>query len=1199
MADFETLVRQAEALGLSGDALYDYVSKQQNIFREERTKERELQKLHIEAENQKVRLAHELEMTKIRANNNASITLVFSDDTVRPSLPVFHDSEDISLYLIRFERVADLLNIKKESYAVRLGSLLTGKAVDVYTSLSPEITKDYELLKKCLLDSFAKTPDSYRVDFRSAKIKPDIRMFLKEHNVSTLDEAARFADTWASAHGSYPKSNTCLHRGKRMVQTKQLVPEEAEQQSSYTVNFSFDDNSPRKFLTSGTINGSWVSTILRDSGCSCVVVAEQLLPDVDLTSCHWTRVSDYLGRVRDHNNPDAITGKSISSAVSDHVVTIPRTVSVAKTTNVTDEYVQAVETRSDKIKRVHPLVLPKLEPLNITHSEFVKLQSSCPSLSGIRCKGNAGETENMRDGSLYKYEVINSLIYRSCVNSRFRERVGKSSLVVPADCRKIILSLAHESPLAGHFSHRKTEIKVREQFYWPGMGADIKDYCRSCEKCQRMSSKGKIKPAPLQPIPIVTEPFSRVAIDIVGPLTPASSQGHKYILTLIDFATGFPDALPLKDIDSVSVAEALLVIFSRVGIPREILSDRGTQFTSKLMGELHKLLGIKPLFTTPYHPSCNVLRDLWENPNVNEDQRSTYQYVIELKDKLADCAKIAAQNADISSSRYRSYFDLKSQKRHFKKDEVTDVVNNALEPFQTVHMCLVEDDSGGMDELPLTTDGKVDSDKSSDLNYQNLSPDLSSQQKADIQTLIDSWTDIFSDIPGCTSLIKHNIELTSTEIIRAKRYPIPVHLQSHFREEVDQLYEQGIIRLSSSPYCSPVVMVKKADGTYRMAIDFRAINSITVFHAEPSCTVEEELFKFAGAQFFSEIDLTKAYYQIPLSESAMPLTSFPTHRGLMEFTRLPFGLVTAGATYIRLMRLVLTGLSNIAFYFDNIFIYSSTWKDHMKALVNVLERLRKYNLTARLSKCRFGFPSVEYLGFIVDGLSLKPQYNKIEALLKVPLPKTKKALRKFLGMISFYRMFIPNVSNLTSPLSDMLRKNVREPLVWSNENESKLDQLKQYMTTKPILKLPDINLPFALRTDASNYGVGAVLLQYVEDDPYPVAYASRKLLERERRYSTVERECLAIVFGVTRFQYYLTGKEFILEVDHKPLIYMNSAKSSNNRVVRWSLCLQSYRFRIVHIAGTYCCQGPDRRGSSKFSVIYPALPIVIGETMEA
>ena len=136
-------------------------------------------------------------------------------------------------------------------------------------------------------------------------------------------------------------------------------------------------------------------------------------------------------------------------------------------------------------------------------------------------------------------------------------------------------------------------MKVSENFFWPGMGADIRDYCRSCDVCQRKSSKGRVKPVPLQPLPVVTEPFSRVAVDLVGPLSPPSSEGHRYVLTLIDIATGYPEAIPLKDVDSVSVAEALLTIFSRVGIPRKILSDRGTQFTSHLMAELHKLLGVK------------------------------------------------------------------------------------------------------------------------------------------------------------------------------------------------------------------------------------------------------------------------------------------------------------------------------------------------------------------------------------------------------------------------------------------------------------------------------------------------------------------------------------------------------------------------------------------------------------------------------
>lgn len=168
-----------------------------------------------------------------------------------------------------------------------------------------------------------------------------------------------------------------------------------------------------------------------------------------------------------------------------------------------------------------------------------------------------------------------------------------------------MLSLAHDSPLAGHLSHRKTGMKICEHFYWPGMWSDIKTFCKSCDKCQRMSVKGRVKPVPQKPLPIITEPFMRVAVDIVGPLSPPSSEGHRYLLTLIDFATGFPEAVPLKEITSISVAEALLTIYSRVGIPTEILSDRGAQFTSQMMEELHRLLGSKPLFTTPYHPSGN------------------------------------------------------------------------------------------------------------------------------------------------------------------------------------------------------------------------------------------------------------------------------------------------------------------------------------------------------------------------------------------------------------------------------------------------------------------------------------------------------------------------------------------------------------------------------------------------------------------
>ncbi|XP_042229996.1 uncharacterized protein LOC121871652, partial [Homarus americanus] len=818
---------------------------------------------------------------------------------------------------------------------------------------------------------------------------------------------------------------------------------------SFEVGFCFEDRSCPSYCVSGTINGSWASTIIRDTGCS---FSSALV-----------------------SSPPADVASPPSHATSPPAKIL------------------AVETRSAKVKRLHPLVLPKLQPLTVTPKEFAKLQDSY----------------------------------------------------------------------------------------------------------------------------------------LVGPLSPPSSAGHRYVLTLIDFATGFPEALPLKEIDSISVAEALLVIFSRVGIPREILSDRGTQFTSQLMAELHKLLGVKPLFTTPFHPSGNgriermhgplkaslrklcadkprewhrylvptlfalreipsdrtgfsafellygravrgplsVLRDLWEDTSIEDDERTHYQYVLELRDKLSQCAKIAAQNADISNTKYKAYFDVKSQDRQFipgdevlvllpdkkskllvswngpykvleKRSRVNYVIDepkgpklyhaNLLKKYHRrahLNFAHVLDNDSKLEsvealpceksgiipapdsddlgcQLPITPDGIVESPSTDD--GPALKPGLERNQRADIEDLIANFEDVFSNVPGCTSTVHHDILLTTTQRVQAKVYPVPIHLRSYFEEEVDRLLEQGIIQLSSSPHCSPVVMVRKQDGTFRMAIDYRALNAVTVFHAEPACSMEEDLHKFSGAKYFSELDLCKAYYQVPLTERAKPLTAFPTRRGLMEFCRLPFGLVTACATYIRLMRLVLAGLPRVSFYFDNIFIYSSDWQEHLGDVKAVLERLRGHTLTIKPSKCRFGFESIHYLGFVLDGRHLRPQPEKIQALCEVCPPTTKKLLRSFLGMISFYKAFIPQASEYTGPLSDLLRKGHREPLVWNDDLLARFNRLKNSLSTQPILKLPDQHLTFVLRTDASSHGLGAVLLQYVRACPHPVAYASRKLLDRERRYSTIE-----------------------------------------------------------------------------------------------
>ena len=184
-----------------------------------------------------------------------------------------------------------------------------------------------------------------------------------------------------------------------------------------------------------------------------------------------------------------------------------------------------------------------------------------------------------------------------------------------------------------------------------------------------------------------------------------------------------------------------------------------------------------------------------------------------------------------------------------------------------------------------------------------------------------------------------------------------------------------------------------------MAIDYRVLDAVTEFHVERMCSLEDDLHKFSGTKYFSELDLTKAYYQVPLTEKAMPLTAFPTHKGLMEFCRLPFGLVTACATYIRLMRIVLAGLENVSFYFDNVLIHAKSWDEHMEALRAVLKRLREHGLTIKPSKCHFGLHTIQYLGFMIDGKTIRPVHDKVEVINNVPPPSTKKTLRSFLGMM--------------------------------------------------------------------------------------------------------------------------------------------------------------------------------------------------------
>ena len=308
-----------------------------------------------------------------------------------------------------------------------------------------------------------------------------------------------------------------------------------------------------------------------------------------------------------------------------------------------------------------------------------------------------------------------------------------------------------------------------------------------------------------------------------------------------------------------------------------------------------------------------------------------------------------------------------------------------------------------------------------------------------------------------------------------------------------------------------------------------------------------------------------------MKDTCIPLTAFITSEGLFAFRRMPFGLVNSGATFCRMMRNLLYGLDQVENFVDNVIEHTETWQGHLTILRNLLTRLRKAHLTVKPSKCMFGFTSVAFLGHVVGDSILMPFHDKLIQIQRCTRPTTKKQVRSFLGLVGYYQKFIPNFSSIACPLTDLTRKGNPNIVVWSNEHESSYKALIDALSHPPVLRLPDFEEVFILRTDASNYGLGGlggVIIQEFDNVKFPVVYTSRKLKGSELHYSVIEKECFAVVWAIQNFQVYLYGREFILETDHQPLLNLNRAKVSNLRIMRWALALQPYRFTVRAIKGS-------------------------------
>src|SRR6187551_1985898 len=383
------------------------------------------------------------------------------------------------------------------------------------------------------------------------------------------------------------------------------------------------------------------------------------------------------------------------------------------------------------------------------------------------------------------------------------------------------------------------------------------------------------------------------------------------------------------------------------------------------------------------------------------------------------------------------------------------------------------------------------------------------------------------------------------------------------KKQLKEMLESGVIRPSASPWGSPVLFVKKKDGSMRMCVDYRSLNAVTIKNKYPLPRIDDLLDQLKKAKYFSKIDLRSGYHQMKIREGDIPKTAFVTRYGQYEFTVVSFGLTNAPAYFMNMMNKVFMEELDkfVVVFIDDILIYSETAKEHEEHLRIVLEKLRQHKLFGKFSKCEFWLEKVAFLGHVLtaEGVAVDPE--KIEAVSEWQQPKSVTEIRSFLGLAGYYRRFIENFSKIAKPMTELLKNNV--PFKWTDKCEESFQELRHKLTTTPMLTLPDIRKDFVVYCDASRQGLGCVLMQ----EGKVVAYASRQLRKHEENYPTHDLELAAVVHALKIWRHYLIGNKCDIYTDHKSLKYFFTQSELNMRQRRWLELIKDYDLNIQYHPG--------------------------------
>jgi hypothetical protein len=439
------------------------------------------------------------------------------------------------------------------------------------------------------------------------------------------------------------------------------------------------------------------------------------------------------------------------------------------------------------------------------------------------------------------------------------------------------------------------------------------------------------------------------------------------------------------------------------------------------------------------------------------------------------------------------------------------------------------------------------------------------------QAIVTEYQDTFvgpDGKVGTTNLVQHTIDTGEAKPIRQPVRRFGFADRDIEDTELEKLLAEGKIIPSRSPWASPIVLVKKKDGSTRLCCDYRRLNDVTVKDAYPLPRIQDALASLSGSTWFSTMDCAQGYWQIGMAPEDRHKTAICTHKGLFEWTVMSFGLCNAPSTFERAIEAILGDIiwSKCLVYLDDIISLGATWEDQLGNLRAVLDRLRSAGLKLKPSKCCFFTQRVNYLGHVVTDKGVAPDPAKVEAITKWHAPTNIKELRGFLGTTGYYRSFIRDYSDKAAPLTEMLKKGVIYS--WTPDRQKPFCTLKNALVSQPIHSYPTRKDPFILDCDASNFALGSVLSQVQDGREKVIAYCSKNLNECQRHYCTTKRELYAIKYSVQYFKPYLKGRPFLIRTDHSALVWLKNYREGDDTMTRWNYELQGYDYKIEHRVGT-------------------------------